>query len=242
MLWLLEFDGDEQISGIKSFNRWAHLDGPADKYSWGSSACWECSNRSIQDAWCVYFTCIFHCADRQSCLSVFQRSVGVIPYLWHNDPTHNALTDIFGRTGTFLSQKIWLFMIQGNIMIRYIQIVCLLLFAVRLKKEIVLTKSEVMRGVWKVQVTKSVSATVGLPAPCLFIYSTSYTCAFVWMWAVWRLHVWIWNLQGRHEEDTSVSCLLVSLSCSFLLNMLPIVKLEGFPHNRVRVEIALARL
>lgn len=30
-----------------------------------------------------------------------------------------------------------------------------------------------------------------------------------------------------------VSCLLVSLSCSFLLNMLSIVKLEGFSHNRM---------
>lgn len=185
----------------------------------------------------VFISHVFFTALTDKAASVFQRSVGVIPYLWHNDPTHNALIDIFGRTGTFLSQKIWLLMIQGNIMIRCIKIVCLLLFAVRLKKEIVLTKSEVMRGVWEVQVTKSVSATVGLPARCLFIYSTSHTYAFVWMWAVWRLHVWIWNLQGR-----SVSCLLVSLSCSFLLNMLPIVKLEGFPHNRVRVEIALARL
>lgn len=39
-----------------------------------------------------------------------------------------------------------------------------------------------------------------------------------------------------------VSCLLLSLRCSFLLNMLSIVKFEGFSHYRVRVEIALTRL
>lgn len=33
MLWLLEFDRDDQVNGIKSFNRSAHLNGPADKYS-----------------------------------------------------------------------------------------------------------------------------------------------------------------------------------------------------------------
>lgn len=92
--------------------------------------------------------------------------------------------------------------------------VCLILFAVTLKKEIVLTlfegRSEVM---WE--------------------------CESVWTLCV-LFERFMFGFETDTEDKTRHDRFL--FACSTLLSMLSIVKLKDFSHNTVRVEVALARL
>lgn len=72
---LLELDRDDPVNGIKLFNRSAHFNGAAGKYSWRSSACWECSNTVVPSKMPegVFFSHVFFiCADRQIALVCFR--------------------------------------------------------------------------------------------------------------------------------------------------------------------------
>lgn len=103
--------------------------------------------------------------------------------------------------------------------------------------------SEVM---WECEQFKSLNQSVQQSAfrrdICSSISPSICACRCAHGHAVCKFYLWISNLQGGHEEDAILSCLLVSPGCSVLLNRLPIVKAEGFAHNRMRVETVLAWL
>lgn len=156
------------------------------KYSWKSSACWACSNTSIQDAFDSH-TFFF-------ALKAERGQWGSRPTSYKNTakPTHvPLLTSLWGHQ--HITNVIT---IQSILMIHEAKIIHG-------------GRSEVM---WKGERCESEQQSLGpnaFPARRLVTCHASRTCVAVWKRAAWlfcELYFFdlIWNLQRGHEEDVIV--------------------------------------
>lgn len=103
MLWVLEFDRDDEVNGIKSFNRSAHLNGPAGGGVLHAGNVLKVPSKMPD----VFISHVFFIALSDKIASVCFRGQwgGVIPHLLQSimTPTHTpSLTSLGGQEHLYI--------------------------------------------------------------------------------------------------------------------------------------------